>query len=82
MHPFTQGTDVLIAYGISVTSADILMTDGVSLERRGVVPDDVQVPTPEDLAAGRDPVMAYAIKLAGGDIDPVAAAKLFPPEKR
>jgi len=82
MHPFTQGTDVLIAYGISVTSADILMTDGVSLERRGVMPDDLQVPTPADLAAGRDPVMAYAIKLAGGEIDPVAAAKLFPPEKR
>jgi C-terminal processing protease CtpA/Prc len=82
MHPFTQGTDVLIAYGISVTSADILMTDGVSLERRGVMPDDLQLPTPADLAAGRDPVMAYAIKLAGGEIDPVAAAKLFPPEKR
>lgn len=82
MHPFTQGTDVIIGYGISVTSADILMADGVSLERRGVVPDDVQVPTPDDLAAGRDPVMAYAVKLAGGTIDPVAAAKLFPPEKR
>ncbi len=82
MHPFTQGTEVLIAYGISVTSADILMTDGLSLERRGVVPDDVRVPTSDDVAAGRDPVMAYAITLAGGTIDPVAAAKLFPPEKR
>ena len=82
MHPFTQGTEVLIAYGISVTSADILMTDGLSLERRGVVPHDVQVPTAEDVAAGRDAVMAYAITLAGGTIDPVAAAKLFPPEKR
>lgn len=82
MHPFIQGTDVIIGYGVSVTSADILMTDGVSLERRGVVPDDVQVPTPDDLAAGRDPVMAYAVRLAGGAIDPVAAAKLFPPEKR
>lgn len=82
MHPFTQGTDVIIGYGISVTSADILMADGVSLERRGVVPDDLQVPTPDDLATGRDPVMAYAVRLAGGEIDPVAAAKLFPPEKR
>lgn len=82
MLPFTQGTDVIIGYGVSVTSADILMADGVSLERRGVVPDDIQVPTPEDLAAGRDPVMAYAVRLAGGTIDPIAAAKLFPPEKR
>jgi carboxyl-terminal processing protease len=82
MHPFTQGSGVLIAYGISVTTADILMADGVSLEGRGVVPDEVRVPSAEDLAAGRDPVMAYAITQAGGIIDAVAAATLFPPEKR
>jgi carboxyl-terminal processing protease len=68
----------LIFYGFSVTSADILMTDGRSLERAGVTPDELLLPTGQDLAAGRDPVMARAAKLAGLDLDPVAAGKLFP----
>jgi C-terminal processing protease CtpA/Prc len=82
VHPFSQGADVMIFYQVAVTTADILMKDGVSLEKRGVVPDDLQLPTAADIASGADPVLAYAIRKAGGEIDPVAAGKLFPPEKR
>jgi C-terminal processing protease CtpA/Prc len=68
----------LILYQFSVTSADLLMQDGKSLETIGVTPDELLLPSGQDLALGRDPVLARAAKLAGLDIDPVAAGKLFP----
>ncbi len=68
----------ILPYGFSVTLADVIMKDGKSLERVGVVPDEVMVPTQEDLAAGRDPVLARAAALLGATVDPVAAGKLFP----
>lgn len=80
MLPFVQGTDTVITYFVTVTTADILMTDGISLERRGVIPDDLQLPSAHDLSARIDPVLAYAITKAGGQIDGAAAAKLFPPD--
>lgn len=80
-HDFELGLDRLVFYGISITNADVIMTDGKSLERTGVVPDVPLLPTPEDLAAGRDPVLARAVELAGGTLDAVAAGKLFPEER-
>jgi carboxyl-terminal processing protease len=68
----------IMLYGFAVTSADMLMSDGKSLESAGVTPDELVLPTGQDLAADRDPVMARAAKLAGIDLDPVAAGKLFP----
>ncbi len=65
-------------YGVSVTNADVIMSDGKSLEHVGVTPDELILPTAEDLAAGRDPVMVRAFELAGGKIDPVEAGKFFP----
>jgi carboxyl-terminal processing protease len=74
-----QGSlDLAVFYGFSVTDADLIMKDGKSLEGTGVVPDELLLPTGADLAAGRDPVMARAAKLAGIDLDPIAAGKLFP----
>jgi C-terminal processing protease CtpA/Prc len=68
----------LLPYGFSVTVADVIMKDGRSLERVGVAPDEILTPTQEDLAAGRDPVLARAATLMGVTLDAVEAGKLFP----
>ena len=73
-----EGLEGVILYGASITNADVIMKDGKSLEGNGVVPDEKALITGEDLAAGRDPVLAKAIALAGGTIDPTAAGKMFP----
>jgi C-terminal processing protease CtpA/Prc len=79
---FAQGGETAIFYSVAVTDADLVMTDGKSLEGVGVKPDEQSLPTPLDLAAGRDPVLAQAARLAGLSLDPVAAGKLFPFEWR
>ena len=74
------GTDSVVFYGVSVTEADVIMTDGKSLEHVGVTPDVVLLPSAADLAAGRDPVLAHAADTLGVKITPEAAGKLFPYE--
>jgi C-terminal processing protease CtpA/Prc len=74
------GADTAVFYGVSVTSADVIMTDGKSLEHTGVTPDQVLLPSAGALAAGRDPVMAYAAGLFGVKLSPEDASKLFPYE--
>jgi carboxyl-terminal processing protease len=70
--------DSFVPYGVSITEASVEMPDGATLETSGVVPDEVALPTPGDLRAGRDPVLARAVALAGGSLDPEAAGRLFP----
>jgi C-terminal processing protease CtpA/Prc len=79
-HMDEVGFDVVVFYGVSITVSDLIMSDGQSLEHRGVTPDEVRLPTAEDLAAGRDSVMSYAASLFGVKLDPVEAGKFFPIE--
>ena len=65
-------------YGASISEADILMPDGKSLEHTGVIPDSKTMPTASDLASNRDVALSYAPHLAGADVSPEEAGKLFP----
>jgi carboxyl-terminal processing protease len=79
-HGHEIGQDTVVFYGASITDADMIMSDGQSLERVGVVPDELKLPTNLDLAARRDPVLAYAASLVGVTIPPEKAGAFFPIE--
>jgi len=53
------------------------MSDGVSLEKRGVTPDETLLPSGADLAARRDPALARAVTLLGGTLTPEQAGAFF-----
>ena len=72
------GVGRVLYFGTNVTVADVIMTDGQSLERVGVTPDEVLVPTGADLAALRDPILARAAQLAGVELSPEKAGTIFP----
>lgn len=74
------GMGIVVFYGASITVSDVVMSDGKSLEGSGVTPDEVRIPTAQDLAAGRDVVLSYAASLFGVTLDPLEAGKLFPIE--
>jgi carboxyl-terminal processing protease len=79
-HLFPHQADLTSAvafYATSVTVADVRMSDGGSLEKIGVEPDEIVLPTQTDLASGRDPVLAYAMELAGGSLTAAEAGRLF-----
>jgi carboxyl-terminal processing protease len=76
--PLESGIGNILPFGTSVTVGDLIMTDGKSLEKIGVTPDEIVLPTAQDLAASKDPVLAYAIKLAGIDVTPEKAGTFFP----
>jgi carboxyl-terminal processing protease len=79
-HTLDSGIGSMLIGGASVTMADLLMSDGQSLEKIGVTPDEVMLPAGADLAAGKDPVLAYAAKAAGVNMTAETAGKLFPYE--
>jgi carboxyl-terminal processing protease len=81
-YPHQMGADIAIFYGVSITDADIQMADGKSLERVGVTPDQVRLPSAEDLAAMRDPVLAHAASLVGLKLEAEKAGAMFPIEWR
>jgi len=77
-YPFDDYSGVLVFYGASITHADLIMADGKSLEKVGVTPDVLLLPSAVQLAAGEDPVLAKAAQLGGVNLDAVEAGKLFP----
>ena len=76
------GQDLLFYYGMVVTDADLIGPDGKSLEHVGVAPDELMLPTADDLATRRDPVLAHAAKLAGLELSAEKAGAMFPIEWR
>lgn len=73
----SRGTNTKFFYGFMVTDANLVMKDGNSLEKTGVIPDEQKLPTAADLAAGVDRVLAHAADLEGVKLDATEAGKLF-----
>jgi carboxyl-terminal processing protease len=75
---YTQGHQHrFLFYGLSITEADLVMSDGGRLEGVGMTPDEVVLPTPSDMAARRDPALAVAAAHLGVSLDPAAAGRLL-----
>jgi C-terminal processing protease CtpA/Prc len=73
----TAGSAIVLLYELCVTAEDVVLADGIRLEKRGVIPDEAVLPSGADLAAGRDPVLARALESLGHSIDPAAAGRLL-----
>jgi carboxyl-terminal processing protease len=70
--------DSQVSYTFSVTDADLVMTDGKSLEHVGVEPDIAVLPTSQDLTNKLDPALAKAAKLVGAQLSPEEAGTVLP----
>lgn len=81
-HAHQIGIDKVIYYSASITEADVIMSDGKSLEVVGVTPDEILLPAAADMAAGRDTVLALAAARVGAKLDAEKAGALFPVEWR
>jgi C-terminal processing protease CtpA/Prc len=79
-YPHEVHLDADVFFGASITGAELLMTDGKSLEHTGVEPDIQILPTARDLANGLDPAMAKAASLVGVQLSPQEAGAMFPYE--
>ena len=72
------GAGMVIAYGINVGTAKIVLPGGEILEKKGITPDVNCVPTEDDLREKRDPCLDLAAKLAQDAIAPKATVAAAP----
>jgi len=77
-YPHEATLDSEVSFGILVTDADLLMTDGKSLEHIGVEPDILVLPTAQDLVNKRDPALSKAAGLVGAQLSPEEAGTILP----
>lgn len=71
------GFETYSFFGLSVTIADLIMSDGKRLEKIGVIPDYPVGPTAFALAEKTDPVLSFAAQLLGTEISPQEAGKFY-----
>jgi C-terminal processing protease CtpA/Prc len=71
-------SDIVITHvGMSVTVADVVMSDGTRLEKVGVIPDVPVIPTGIALNKIMDAVLAYAATLLGAELTPEKAGEFY-----
>ena len=61
-----QGADILIFYGIEMAVGKVVFPGDEILEKRGVLPDEMCLPTADDLRDGKDPCLDKALSIARG----------------
>ncbi len=81
-YPHELIVDGRISFGTNITEANLIMADGKSLEHVGVEPDIAILPTAQDLAARRDPVLAKAAGLVGSNMSPEEAGAAFKDDEK
>ena len=62
--PGKIGAGFVMPFATVVTTAQLVMSNGEELEKRGVIPDTKCVPTAQDLIQGADPCLEKALALA------------------
>jgi C-terminal processing protease CtpA/Prc len=71
------GAGSLRGYGLSITVSDLIFAGGTRLEHVGIKPDVSLLPSPEDMAVQRDPILSHAASLLGIQIEPDRAGRIF-----
>ncbi|MFY9562514.1 MAG: S41 family peptidase [Terriglobales bacterium] len=62
--PLVMGDEFKVPFGVEITVAQVKFPDGEILENRGVAPNQVCLPTGQDLHEKRDPCRALAVRMA------------------
>lgn len=76
--PMQVGADTVVPYGMNLTNADVIMTDGKSIEYVGVTPNLLSVPTNKEVASRLDIALSTSFKLLDENVTPEQAGKMFP----
>lgn len=72
-----SGYETFSVYGMNITIADLIMSDGQRLEKIGVVPDHPVSPSGKALFEKSDPVLSYSFKLMGTELSAENAGKFY-----